>query len=208
MTAALSLHIVRSTRPKTGHIIKKRNIMRTKTRTRDEDTEVKDGETVRTTVLLMDAAQHAIKSADADADRRQAREERDAMLRDSWRTPKRDARKKPDPDNDEDEDEDTTDRRSGSLVDARAAAASGREGYLKRLRDAWKRDHEAPLAHDDPTATMQTYLSKPAPTTTSGSDQAWQDYRTRLQEAWKIGQTNPAAATSVEGQRRGWTAER
>jgi hypothetical protein len=179
----------------------------------DDDDVVRDGESVRVPIHLMDGVQRQIAF-----DARTAA--RDAMIRraqNAWRHGAADAASKP---------VTVTD-----LDKLRDAARTARATWIKQMCDAWKTDArrkpyldpEEPKGsagqynEQDPRKIGRSALSiEPGGQPDNSSppevmrrhlqgrrDEAWQSRNSELENAWR-GQTDPARATAIERQREEW----
>ena len=157
----------------------------------DDETEMaRDGEVVRTRMLMMDSADlsrhqrgyrmsdEASNLQDLDAARDAARAARDAWIKqtcDAWRTPSRDA-----------------------------AEPDAAEALLTRhLRD--KPDDEGAPDPGDVAAVERRRLTERGAEAQRERDLAWTRYRDNLANAWK---TNPRAASAIERQGERWRGGR
>ena len=195
----------------------------------------RDGEVVRTPMLIMDAAGVDLHrpgfccATDATARDavRDARREMIDRATTAWRN---DARRKP-PDDDDDDEDDERERHSD---DARgnADARASYDAKCARLRDAWRRpvDVAQPDLGTRPEELMRRHArTEPDDDAQARRDRAYQDYTTTLAEAWRnppgvspaeraivgggprsmvVERTTPDAATRIEQQREQWRGGR
>jgi hypothetical protein len=125
----------------------------------DDNEVVRDGQTVRTPLLLCDSIAGRrsgyLQYTDAQNEMRQsARQSMIDRAASAWRTnPFMDARRKPD--DDEDGDDDTDDSRDRKRRASDAAIADAREAYHRmcaRLQSAWRDAGPEPSLHTPPAA--------------------------------------------------------
>jgi hypothetical protein len=151
----------------------------------DDETDemARDGETVRTPMMIMDSAcghrPGFVQLTDELIAKRW--EARDAMIRraeQAWRTPDRDA--------------------------AEPDLGSRPEELLRR--HLWgKPDDDGASDPGNPSAVMRRHLTKRDEQAQRERDLAWTRYRDNLANAWK---TNPRAATAIERQGERWRGGR
>jgi len=149
----------------------------------DDDAEIGDGESVVVPLHLMDATQRAV--AGVDLHQPGYRRVTDAAVR-----------------------------------DARTAAREARDQMIERATSAWRlpqRDPHKDAAEPDagsPPGVMRAHLrgtdpdepDEPDADDVQGRrDAIWNDYKTRLANAWK---TDPRAATAIERQGERWRGGR
>jgi hypothetical protein len=184
-----------------------------------DDEIAKDGEVVRTPMMLFDAATGARRPGYATlsdqqlADRNAARREFIDRAEQAWRGPGKvaafqsgtlpDARRKRPPDDDEDNDDEPD---FGASVEKDKA----RDAYVESLRDAWrsKLTSEPPR----PNARPPTRDASKPPDRSTRPDEAEREkeYAKRkadLENAWR-GATNPQRAPAVERQLEQWKGGR
>jgi hypothetical protein len=128
-------------------------------------------------------------------------------LNSAWRM---DKRKPSDDDDDDDDDRPDNDRSRERSTDARADARAAYDEMCSKLQSAWHtpslairipmgvrgRDAAEPDLGTRPEEMMRRHLrAEPDDDPQARRDAAWNDYKTRLSEAWK---TNPQAAVAIE----------
>jgi hypothetical protein len=97
---------------------------------------------------------------------------------------------------------------SDQLVsDAQRAARLARQTWIKDISSAWKRPaRDVGAEPDAANELLRRHLrTEPDDDAQSRREKIYNDYKTRLTEAWR---TDPRAATAIERQRELWTAER
>jgi hypothetical protein len=174
---------------------------------RSDEEIARDGEVVRTPMLIMDHRPHFV-AADAasrdDACAVEARDARAAMIdraKNAWRMDTDARKKKPprDPDDDDDDDDGETMyvAEPGFAVDARDARASATAEYRRmcaRLQDGWRtpaRDATQPNLGNRPEELMRRHTrTEPDDDAQARRDKTYRDYTVALSEAWK----NPPGA--------------
>jgi hypothetical protein len=148
----------------------------------DDDYVVRDQERVRVPLHLMDSTQRAVAGLDLI----------DRDLRDHQ-----------------------PGFRAADTTDARQAARDARDQYVRRLSDSWRMpardqqgEREPDNDPDDPGARMRSHLQTESSVEAQAKrDRIWAQYRDQLGQAWRMGRTNPQAATAIERQRRTYTYE-
>jgi hypothetical protein len=139
----------------------------------DDDGEVRDGESVRCPMYLMDSQRQVVARFAFDAD---AHRPHHAELTD----------------------------------ELRKLRAKTRAEYLAGLQDAWRTPHGDAAEPDNssPAAVMRRHLAEPDEPDAdvqARRDAIWNDYKTRLGNAWK---TDPRAASAIEQQGERWRGGR
>jgi hypothetical protein len=159
------------------------------------DDVVRDGESLRTPMVLMDAdgmAGHrpgyAALTDEQVAQRRAARQRMIDRATSAWRGPQ-DAKKRRPPDEDADDDE-ADDR--GRSRDARDAARVARQRMIDRATNAWRtpaRDVAMPSLHTPPTPeqmmTRHVYGAEDPDDPVAKKQAAYEAYKNKLSNAWK-----------------------
>ena len=156
----------------------------------DDDDALRDGESVRTPMWLMDGVQRAI--AGLDLSDHQPGYRTGERYRRAYADYCRDAGL-PEPDS------------------AERVRREARADYIRRLSDAWKRppraasDAAEPDLGSRPEELRRHLRTEPDDDAQARRDRAWADYCDRASNAWR---TNPRAATAIERQGERWRGGR
>jgi hypothetical protein len=187
---------------------------------------VGDGESLRTPMVLMDADSmaghqpgYALLTDEQVAQRRAARQGMIDRATNAWRGPLDAKRKRPPDDEDDDEDEERGQynrqaKARGRIgqsalsvkADARDARMAARDGYIKRLTNAWRtpaRDAAEPSIHSPPEdlARMRrhVYGAEDPDDPVAKKQAAYEAYRNKLSNAWKSPTGVAHAEASITG---------